>query len=318
MSSGTSAPLSGVLPVFQTPFVDDVSYVIDYATLDREIDWLFERGAGGVTMAMVSETLRLSSEERDDLATHVCTLSKGRGAAVISVGAESTPLTLRHTRHAEASGASAVMAIPPVSTAVGENELLNYYEAIIAAVSIPVIVQDASGYVGRPMSIAMQAELLKRHGCEHVLFKPEAQPTGQMLSALRDATDGEAKVFEGSGGIGLVDSYRRGITGTMPGAEIIDAQVALWKALEAGDDDRAYALSFPIASLVALQHGLDGFLAVEKHLLVRQGIFKNTFVRPPVGFTLDGETRDEVDRLFDRLQNSLDESPTSLLPTPTS
>ena len=112
-------------------------------------------------------------------------------------------------------------------------------------------------------------------------------------------------MFEGSGGIGLVDSHRRGIAGTMPGAEIIDAQVALWNALEAGDDDRAYALSMPIASLVALQHGLDGFLAVEKYLLVRQGIFKNTLVRPPIGFSLDDETRAEVDRLFDRLMNSL-------------
>lgn len=303
--SSASPPLTGVIPVFQTPFLDDVDYPIDYETLDRELSWLFERGASGVTMAMVSETLRLSSEERDQLAAFICEKSADRGAAVISVGAESTPLTLRHARHAEASGATAVMAIPPVATAVGEAELLAYYESILAEISIPVIVQDASGYVGRPMSIAMQAELLKRHGNDRVLFKPEAQPTGPMLSALRDATNGEAKVFEGSGGIGLVDSHRRGITGTMPGAEIIDAQVALWNALEAGDDHRAYSLSFPIASLVALQVGLDGFLAVEKHLLVRQGIFINELIRPPVGFTLDDETRAEVDRLFDLLHDAL-------------
>lgn len=306
--SAASYPLAGVLPVFQTPFIDDVDYAIDYATLERELSWLFERGAAGVTMAMVSETLRLSSEERDQLAAFVCEKSAGHGAAVISVGAESTPLTLRHASKAEAAGATAVMAIPPVSTAVGESELLAYYEALIAAVDIPVIVQDASGYVGRPMSIDMQAELLKRHGNERVLFKPEAQPTGPMLSALRDATNGEAKVFEGSGGIGLIDSHRRGITGTMPGAEIIDAQIALWNAMQAGDDDRAYALSFPIASLVALQVGLDGFLAVEKHLLVRQGIFKNQLIRPPIGFILDEETRTEVNRLFDRLKSALDES----------
>lgn len=305
--SDRSRPLTGVLPVFQTPYLDDVEYAIDYATLERELNWLFDRGAAGVTMAMVSETLRLSSEERDQLADFVCAHCQSRGASVISVGAESTPLALRHARKAEAAGATAVMAIPPVATALGESELLRYYEKIIAAVSLPVIVQDASGYVGRPMSINMQAELLKRHGSERVLFKPEAQPTGPMLSALREATGGEAKVFEGSGGIGLVDSHRRGITGTIPGAEIIDAQVALWNALEAGDDERAYALSFPIASLVALQVGLDGFLAVEKHLLVRQGIFQNELVRPPVGFTLDSETRAEVDRLFDRLQAVLRE-----------
>lgn len=303
--SAASFPLVGVLPVFQTPFIDDVDYAIDYDTLEHELNWLYQRGVDGVTMAMVSETLRLSSEERDQLAAFVCEKSVGKGAAVISVGAESTPLALRHARKAEAAGATAVMVIPPVSAAVGEPEMLAYFEAIIAAIDIPVIVQDASGYVGRPLSIEMQAELLKRHGNERVQFKPEAKPTGPMLSALRDATNGEAKVFEGSGGIGLVDSYRRGITGTMPGAEIIDAQIALWKAMQAGDDDRAYSLSLPIASLVALQVGLDGFLAVEKHLLVRQGIFKNELTRPPSGFLLDDETRAEVDRLFDRLQSAL-------------
>ena len=57
----------------------------------------------------------------------------------------------------------------------------------------------------------------------------------------------------------------------------------------------------PLAALISMQPSLDAFLAVEKHLLVRQGIFRNTLVRGPVGFRLDDETRVEVDRLFDRL-----------------
>lgn len=291
--------LQGVLPVFQTPFHGDFS--VDFETLGKEIDWLLSRGASGVVMAMVSETLRLSSEERDEVAACVCQRAKGRGEAVISVGAESTPVMLRHARNAEKAGATAVMAIPPIATALGVPQLLDYYGALLDAVSLPVIVQDASGYVGRPLPVTTQAALLDRHGPERVLFKPEAAPIGPTLSALRDATGGRAHIFEGSGGIHLVDSHRRGIAGSMPGAEIIDAQVALWSALEAGDDSRAYQLSLPIASLVALQSGLDGFLAVEKHLLHRQGIFPNTLVRGPVSFALDAETRAEADRLFDLL-----------------
>ena len=48
-----------------------------------------------------------------------------------------------------------------------------------------------------------------------------------------------------------------------------------------------------------MQNSLDAFLAIEKYLLVKQGVFKNTLVRGPVGYTLDDETRREVDRLFD-------------------
>ena len=292
--------LHGVLPVFQTPFHEEDS--IDYSTLQREVEWLLQRGAHGVVMAMVSETLRLSAEERDALATQLCHWTEGKTQVVVSVGAESTHTALRHARHAHQAGASALMAIPPISVALDENEILRYYRAILAAVPLPLIVQDASGYVGRPLPIAAQVRLLEEFGPDRVYFKPEAPPIGPRLTQLRDASKGQARVFEGSGGIGLVDSFRRGIVGTMPGAEIIDAQVALWKALQAGDETRIYQLSPLIASLVALQHGLDGFLSLEKHLLHRQGIFPNTRLRGPVGFHLDPETRAEVDRLFEQLQ----------------
>ena len=90
--------------------------------------------------------------------------------------------------------------------------------------------------------------------------------------------------------------------GTMPGADLIEGIVALYKALVAGDEPRIYQLSLPISSLVSLQTGLDGFLAVEKYLLNKQGVFTNTVVRGPVGFRLDAETQREVDRLFELIQ----------------
>jgi 4-hydroxy-tetrahydrodipicolinate synthase len=252
-------------------------------------------------MAMVSETLRLSSEEREELAEAACRLGRARGVVIISVGAESSKVAERFAKQAESVGADAVMAIPPVSVGIGEGELLAYYRRIIDAIRIPLIVQDASGYVGKPMPIGMQARLLDEFGPERVLYKPEASPIGPKLSELRDATGGRARVFEGTGGIALIDSFQRGIVGTMPGADLIRALVPLWRALEAGDAAAADRIHGPLAALLSMQTSLDAFLAVEKHLLVRQRIFVNTVVRGPVGFRLDGETKREVDRLFDRL-----------------
>ena len=197
------------------------------------------------------------------------------------------------------------MAIPPVSVILGEAELAAYYSRIIQSVSIPVIVQDASGYVGRPMSIAMQAQLLDEFGPERVMFKPEASPIVPRLVELLNATDGRARIFEGTGGIALVESHQHGVVGTMPGADLIHALVALWRALEAGDAAKAQRIHEPLAALISIQTSLDAFLAVEKHLLLRQGIFKNTIVRGPVGFRLDEETRREVDRLFERLMEAI-------------
>jgi dihydrodipicolinate synthase/N-acetylneuraminate lyase len=298
----TTAP-HGMLPVFQTPWRDDDT--VDRAVLARELDWLLAQGSDGVVMAMVSETLRMSSEERDQLAQTVCELIAGRGQVVISVGAESTRVALRHAQHAEACGATALMAIPPIGTACDGAELLNYFRSIIKATRLPLIVQDASGYVGRPLPISMLAELLEEFGPDRVQFKPEAVPIGPRLTELRTATAGEARVFEGSGGIALVDSYRRGIVGTMPGADLIVGIVALWKALEAGDEPRIVQLGALITNVVALQVGLDGFLAIEKYLLVKQRVFDHQRIRGPVAFHLDEATRQEVDRRFAALMHAV-------------
>lgn len=297
--------LAGVLPVFQTPFREDES--IDASTLEAEVNWLYDCGADGIVMAMVSEILRLDSEERRQLAELACRFGTSRGAVVISVGAESSKTAEAYTKHAEASGATAVMAIPPVSVGIGEDDLVRYYERIIRATHLSVVVQDASGYVGRPMPIVTQARLMNEFGPERVLFKPEATPIGPRLSALRGGTVGRAQIFEGTGGIALVDSHRRGIVGTMPGADLIKGIVALWRALDTKDERRIYQLSLPISSLVAVQDSLDAFLAIEKYLLVKQGIFKNTIVRGPVGYTMDDETRREVDRLFDLVTRAVEE-----------
>jgi 4-hydroxy-tetrahydrodipicolinate synthase len=302
--SPSTPVISGILPVFQLPYHDDEQ--IDFETLGKEIDWLFDAGSDGVVMAMVSEVLRLSDQERFDVAAYVCQRSAGHGSVTISVGAESSRQAEVFAANAESVGASAVMAVPPVSIAVNETELRTYYERILAATELPVIVQDASGYVGRPMSIEFQASLWRDHP-RQVMFKPEATPIGPRLTALHEATNGQATVFEGTGGVALVESYRRRISGTMPGADLVHAIVALWRALEAGDDMRAEAISMPLTTLVAKLHTLDAFITIEKHLLVRQGVFRNTVVRGPVGYTLDDVTRQEVDRLFDVLQDVIEE-----------
>jgi 4-hydroxy-tetrahydrodipicolinate synthase len=295
--------LAGVVPVLQTPYRNDES--IDYDTLAREIEWLFSKGADGVAMAMVSEILRLSTDERKEVAAAVCKASRGREFVVISVGAESTRMAVDYARHAETVGADALMAIPPVTTALDEDQLYRYFAQIVRSVKLPLIVQDASGYVGRPMPISLYTRLLDDFA-DRVYFKPEATPIGPRLTALREATAGNARVFEGTGGMALVDSFRRGIVGTIPGADLIRGIVALWRALKAGDDARAYRLSLPISALIALQTSLDAFLAIEKYLLVKQGVFTNAHVRGPVGFILDDETRREVDRLFELVIREVD------------
>jgi 4-hydroxy-tetrahydrodipicolinate synthase len=232
---------------------------------------------------------------------------QGRAFTVISVGAESIREAIDFAHHATGLGASAVMAIPPVATALSGAKTIEYFAAIAGDISIPLVVQDASSYVGAAIDLSVYLELLARFGEHRIFFKPEASPLGPNLSKLRDASGGKARIFEGSGGINLVDCYRRGIVGTMPGTDLLDAIVALWRALQTNDEKRIYQLSLPICALTALQlqSGLDGFLAIEKYLLKKRGIFSNTLQVQPCGWQMDVETAAEVDRLFTLMQQSL-------------
>lgn len=146
-SVASSSALSGVFPVLQTPF--NSSGRIDEATLRREIGWVTECGADGVAVAMVSEILRLNDAERRELAELVCSMAAGH-PTVVSVGAESTRLAVSLAEHAQSVGAAAVMATPPLSVTVPEDELVRYYDAIAAATDLPLIVQDASGIRWHP------------------------------------------------------------------------------------------------------------------------------------------------------------------------
>jgi len=302
--------LHGVLPIIHTPFLDDDS--IDAAGLRREIEFAFATGADGLGTGMVSEILRLTSDERIDLTQQIVGLAAGRGAVFAAVGAESIQQALVYTKAAEQAGCDAVMAVPPITTRLPEPALVDYFRALAEGVNLTLIVQDASGYVGQAIPLPVYVQLLERYGPEKIVFKPEAAPIGPNLSALRDATGGKARIFEGSGGILLVDSFRRGIAGTMPGMEMLAGIVALWRALERGDDCAIYRLYYPICAIVALQMqaGLDGFLAIEKHLLVRQGLFATARRRRPYSWKLDGETATEVERLMIQLDRAVAEART--------
>lgn len=297
-----SPPLSGVLPVLHMPYLEDFS--IDYDVLAAEIDYAFACGAQGITFALASEMLRLTGEERLRVAEFLVGSSQGRGPVIISIGAESNYAAVRFARHAEEVGATALMAIPPLATPLDEAQLRGYFGAILQATSIPLVVQDASAYVGQAMSTDFQISLWREWG-DRVAFKPEAAPVGPVISALRRATGGEAIILEGSGGSMLVENFRRGLSGTMPGTDLLDGVLALWGALESNDEDRVYAIGPLLGSILALASGLDGYIAIEKHLMVRHGIFKNTLARLPVSFSLDQAAAAELDRLWTRLQNVL-------------
>jgi 4-hydroxy-tetrahydrodipicolinate synthase len=280
----------------------DESESIDEVVLSQEIDWLLKLGASGFAVAMVSEVMRFSSDERRSQWQAVLKLIDGRAPLVVSVGAESTAIALRQAKFAEEDGAAMLMVTPPAIFPATSDEIYSYYRSILEAVHIPVVVQDASNYMGQPIEVQLYERLLNEFGPDRVRFKPEAVPVRDRVAAIQAAAGGKAKVFEGQSGMDLLDTHPLGLFGTMPGSEIVWAIKALWDALEIGDHTRAERIHAAIANLIEFQTTLDGYVAVEKYLLVKQGIFTSTRQRGPVGIVLHDEVKREIDLVFENLQ----------------
>jgi 4-hydroxy-tetrahydrodipicolinate synthase len=291
--------LAGVFNVISTPL--DNSDEIDQKILKKEIDWLIKCGSNGAVLAMVSEVLRFSAAERRVQWQLSLEYLSGRIPLVVSVGAESAAIAVGLAKNAQKDGATAVMATPPSAFVASADEVKNYYQRIIEAVDITVIVQDASNYLGAPIELETYVELIDKYGEERVQFKPEAKPVKDRLEQLNKISSNRARVFEGQGGIDLLDTHPLGVKGTMPGAEVPWAIVGLWKALENKDLKSAQAIHTPLAKLISYQTTLDAYVAVEKYLLVKQEVFVNTNQRGPVGFKLDQETKNKINLAYSEL-----------------
>ncbi len=73
----------GVWPTMITPFMEDGS--IDYATLEKLVDWYIQRGAGGLfAVCQSSEMFYLSLRERLDLAKACVKFARGRVGVIAS------------------------------------------------------------------------------------------------------------------------------------------------------------------------------------------------------------------------------------------
>ena len=293
----------GVYPVIQTPL--DVNDQIDEVVFETEINWLVKSGVKGLVLAMVSEVMRFSAAERRSQWQIVLRILDGRLPLIVSVGGESTAIAVQLAKAAESDGATALIATPPASFPATSSEIYSYYTAIIESVKIPLIVQDASNYMGQPLELELYGKLLEKYGNTRVQFKPEAKPVMERMAALQEIAGGKAKVYEGQSGLDLLDTHPLGLVGTMPGAEICWAIVAIWDALEAKDLVRASAIHACVGKLVALQPTIDAYVAVEKYLLVKQGIFTSERQRGPVGFILSSEAKIEIDAAFDDLKNAV-------------
>ena len=272
--------LHGCIPILCTPFFDDGT--IDYASLEREIDWVIAEGASGVaTLALASEGYKLTESERLEIIRVVVARTAGRVPVVVSADGTGVEIAVERALKATGAGASALMVLPPAFVKPGQSGLRDYYTRIGQAVSVPVIIQDAPQLTGVSMGPSLWAELAT--SVETIQYvKAEGVPQGPTLTETLVQSEGRLKVFCGWGGLSMIDAMERGASGSMPAPGFTRFFADIQRLWEAGDRDGAVArFQSELEFVLWAMQSLDVSVRSAKTELMTRGVFTTKTLRQP-------------------------------------
>jgi len=269
----------GVYPAICTPFTEDDA--VDLEAQRRVVRFALECGSHGiVAFGLAGEVLKLSTDERRTL-TDVILEETGAAVPVfVGVGAPSVRASIELARYAEAAGAGCVVVPAPMLGALGDGALVDYFVRIAAAVSLPVMIQDAPGHLG----VRLGADVVQRIGsaAENArLVKLEAGPAE--MSRWTERLGADFSIWGGDGGMYLLDCVRMGAAGIIPGVDLVDLLVQVYEAEARGEsalaDERLREL-LPVL-VFAMQDSIDHYNACAKHILVQRGVLDGERLRAP-------------------------------------
>ncbi len=290
--------MAGVYPILSTPFDSKGRIVMD--DLRKQVDWMIESGVHGVGIAVASEVYKFTEAERDDVLKAVVDQAAGKIKVVMNTGGEGTDVAIHYSKRAEELGADALMIRPTSFIPTVAEENIAYFERIAKEVSIPIFLQDQGTAMVPP---GMAAACAKRH--ENLCYiKVETPPTVPRMAETKRLSEGTGLVlFGGAGGGFVLEEFRRGSVGTMPGSTLPDMFVRVWDMWQAGDEAGAAAEFSKYSTLIrtlAQGQGLANW--IYKHIMVRRGIFDkgSAYARHP-GLKPDDLHFKEIDQQLEEL-----------------
>jgi 4-hydroxy-tetrahydrodipicolinate synthase len=167
---------------------------------------------------------------------------------------------------------------------------------IAAATSLPVMVQDAPAYLGTGLGVDGLLAVLDG-GPNVCALKVEGG--SEPIAALRRRSLG-IPLWAGDGGRHLLDAFRAGAIGAIPGVEVVDRLVAVAELEAAGAGSLADDLFTSLLPLLVFElESLARYAASAKHVLVRRGLLELAATRL-AGASLDPTSRRLLDLHLER------------------
>lgn len=263
----------GVYPVLATPFHPDRS--VDLEGVERLARFCRANGSDGLVYGgNASEFTTLTVEEREAIVERI-RRAVPELPLIVGVAASAVRDSVRLAGHACVTGADAVMAMPPFPRSSSDDELRSFYRALEAAGSLPIVLQNSVppvGLVMRPDVMISIVDAVPAVRCIKEESSDSTHKTSRLVASSRDIA-----VVGGIGSRYGISERARGGVGTMPASSLPEAHVAIWNALEAGDDERGRSAFAAMLPLIVMSDHLGPSL--HKAILVERGIIASMAIR---------------------------------------
>lgn len=296
----------GVFVIGVTPFTE--TQEIDTASLDRVIDFYFEKGADGLTiLGMMGEAPKLTQGE--SIAVTRRTIARAGGKpVVVGVSAPGLAAIGELTKAVMDLGAAGVMVAPPSSLKT-DDQIVDYYRNVAATVGgdVPLVLQDFPLSTGVVIGVPVLGRIVETVP-NMVMLKHEDWPGLAKISALRAAeAQGRRRIsiLCGNGGIFLPEEMQRGADGAMTGFGYPEMMVDVVRLAGQNDFERARDVFDAYLPLVRYEQQPGLGLAVRKYVLAKRGAIASPAQRRP-GALLDAATAAEVDVMIERQTRKLE------------
>lgn len=138
---------TGACPAIVTPF--DVNGAVNYDAFGVLIDQQIEAGVDAICVAgTTGESSTLSIREHIAVVEYCVKRVKKRVKVIAGAGSNDTSAALYLCRHAQDSGADALLLVTPYYNKASQNGLLRHYEFIAKRVDLPIILYNVPARTG--------------------------------------------------------------------------------------------------------------------------------------------------------------------------
>lgn len=184
----------------------------------------------------------LSDEEKEALTEATIQQVAGRVPVLTGVSNLTTERTIYHAKFAEKAGSDAVMILPMSYWKLSDQEIFEHYEAVAAAISIPIMAYNNPATGGVDMSPSLLKKLLE---IPNVTMIKESSGDLQRMHTLRKELGADLPFFNGSNPLAL-GAFTAGASGWCTAASnlIPELNIALYEAILRNDLKRAQELFY--------------------------------------------------------------------------